>query len=294
MSETIGFIGVGTMGGPMASNLQRAGKRVVVHDVRREAAESLCDGGAVWADDLEAMRGETDLIVSSLPGPKEIEQVAFAPGGLVGVLGQDALWIDTSSNSVALARRLADACREAGSAFVDAPVTGGAVGARDGTLKIMAGGEDAALARARAVLDVIGATVVHTGESGTGCAMKLVLNFLSITATGAVAEALTLGRASGLSLDTLLSVLEGSYGDMAALRDTVAAASGPRVWEFAADLARKDVALAVELADGLGMPSHYGEVTVRLLDECLADRDAPNDVWSMVEAYERRARVSIV
>ena len=293
MTEAVGFIGVGTMGGPMASNLQRAGKRLIVHDIRREAAQTLCDDGARWVDDFEAMRRETDVIVTSLPGPKEIEQVAFGPSGLVGALGTGALWIDTSSNSVALAHRLAEACAATGSAFVDAPVTGGAGGAREGTLKIMAGGEDAALSRARAVLEIIGGTVVHTGEAGTGCAMKLVLNFLSISNTGVAAEALTLGRAAGLSLDTLLGVLKGSYGDSVVLGDTVDMARGARVWEFAADLGRKDVALAVELSESLDLPSPYGEVTVRLLDECLADPNAPNDVWSMVEAYERRAKVTI-
>ena len=93
MTDAVGFIGVGTMGGPMASNLQRAGKRLIVHDIRREAAETLCANGALWVDDFEAMRRETDVIVTSLPGPKEIEQVAFGPSGLVGALGTGALWI---------------------------------------------------------------------------------------------------------------------------------------------------------------------------------------------------------
>ena len=294
MTETIGFIGVGTMGGPMAANLQHAGKRVIVHDIRREAAKTLCDHGAIWVDDFQSMRRETDVIVTSLPGPPQIEQVAFDENGLVAALGSGALWIDTSSNSVSLAPRLAAACGEARSIFVDAPVTGGAVGAREGTLTIMAGGEDAAIARAKPVLDIIGGNTVHTGSIGTGCAMKLVLNFLSISTTGLVAEALTLGRASGLTLDTLLAVLTGGYGDSVVLHDTVACAKGARAWEFAASLARKDVALAVELSKQLNLPSPYGEMTVGLLDECLANSDSPDDVWSMVEAYERNANTQIV
>lgn len=282
------------MGGPMAANLQRAGKQVIVHDIRREAAEPLCEDGAIWVDDFASMRRETDIVVTSLPGPKEIEQVAFGENGMLDALGSGALWIDTSSNRVSLASRLAHACDETGSTFVDAPVTGGAAGAREGTLTIMAGGEDAAIARAQPVLEIIGARTVHTGRAGTGCAMKLVLNFLSISTTGLVAEALTLGRASGLTLETLLAVLSGGYGDSVVLHDTIACTRGARAWEFAASLARKDVALAVELSKELDLRSPYGEVTVGLLDECLANPGFPDDVWSMVEAYERNANTQII
>ena len=294
MAKNIGFIGVGTMGGPMATNLQNAGRRMIVHDIRREAAETLCDNGAVWVDDFDAMRREADIVVTSLPGPREIEQLAFGERGLVTALGSGALWIDTSSNRASLARRLARDCAETGSAFVDAPVTGGAVGAREGSLTIMVGGEKTDVERANPVLEIIGAKIVECGAPGNGCAMKLVLNFLSISTTGLVAEALTLGRASGLTLGTLLAVLGGGYGDSVVLHDTIACAKGTRTWEFAADLARKDVALAVELAKELELGSDYGDVTVRLLDECIADPDSPNDVWSMVEAFERRANVKIV
>jgi len=294
MDDSIGFIGLGTMGGPMAANLLQAGKKLVVHDICPETAKPLCEQGATWADDITDMRKHADVIISSLPGPKEIEQVGVSANGLVDALGEGGLWIDTSTNSVSLAKRLATACEAAGGSFVDAPISGGVMGARQASLKIMAGGTTAAFTRARPILDVIGSSVIHTGAAGTGAAMKLVLNFLSITSTGLVAEALTLGRASGLTSETLLTVLNGSYGDSATLRDTIETANGSRRWEFANVLARKDVALAVEHSEAIGLRSHFGEVIVRLLDECLSDRNAPDDVFSLVEAYERRADVSIV
>lgn len=293
MTSNIGFIGLGTMGEPMARNLQRAGKPLFVNDIRPDAAEALCDNGAVWVSDYAAMREHADVVVTSLPGPKEIEQVAFGDSGLISILGSGALWIDTSSNSVSLARRLASTCAEMGSAFVDAPVTGGAVGARDGSLTIMAGGEHADIDRAKEVLEIIGGNIVHTGTAATGCAMKLVLNFLSISTTGLVAEALTIGRSSGLSLETILAVLTGGYGDSVVLHDTIACAKDTRKWEFAGSLARKDVALAVELAKDMQLMCDYGELTVRLLDECLAEPGALDDVWTMVEAYEKRANLKI-
>ena len=293
MTSNIGFIGLGTMGEPMARNLQRAGKALFVNDIRPDAGEALCGNGAVWVSDYAAMREHADVVVTSLPGPKEIEQVAFGDNGLISILGSGALWIDTSSNSVSLARRLASACAEKGSAFVDAPVTGGAVGARDGSLTIMAGGEHADIDRAKEVLEIIGGNIVHTGTAATGCAMKLVLNFLSISTTGLVAEALTIGRSSGLSLETILAVLTGGYGDSVVLHDTIACAKDTRKWEFAGSLARKDVALAVELAKDMQLMCDYGELTVRLLDECLSEPGALDDVWTMVEAYEKRANLKI-
>ena len=101
MSETIGFVGVGTMGGPMAGNLQRAGKRVIVHDIRREAAEGLCEGGAEWVDDFRALRDRTDLVVTSLPGPKEIEQVAFGANGHPPIPPQLASMTSTPASTAA-------------------------------------------------------------------------------------------------------------------------------------------------------------------------------------------------
>ena len=293
MTESVGFIGIGTMGAPMAASLQRAGYRLVVSDVLREAAEALLAGGATWAEDVAALRREADVVVTMLPGPAEIEQVAFGPKGLVEAFAGGGLWIDMSSNSVELARRLAEACQQTGTRFVDAPVTGGAARARDASLTIMAGGDEAAFQRAKPLLDAMGAKVVHTGAAGTGCALKLILNFLSTTTAALVSEALTLGRSSGLSLETLMSVFEGGFGDSVVLQSIVACAKGPRRFEFAASLARKDVSLADQLATDLGLPSRFAGVTVGLLDEVLADSALLDDVFSLAAAAEGRAAVKI-
>jgi 3-hydroxyisobutyrate dehydrogenase len=294
MTDRIGFIGLGNMGAPMAANLLRERGELVVHDLRPAAAEGLCRQGAEWADDLRTLAGQVDVVVSSLPGPQQIEQVAFGETGLFSALRPGSLWIDASTNDPALVRRLASEAATVGSAFVDAPVTGGVIGARTATLKVMAGGEEADVERAQPVLAGIASCVCHTGPAGTGCAMKLIVNFLGITHTALAAEALCLGRASDLSSDTMLSVLEGCWGHNAMLDDIVGTAGNARHWGFALDLAKKDMALTAALADAHGLSTRYGKATRAALGSCGGSSSAEDDLWCVVDACERKAGVTVV
>jgi len=294
MTNRIGFIGLGNMGRPMAANLLRRLGGLIVHDLRPTAADELRTAGATWAGDIEALARQVEVVVTSLPGPQEIQRVAYGEAGLLSSLTPGSLWVDTSTNDPALARNLASEAAKRGSAFVDAPVTGGVIGARSATLKIMAGGEEADVARARAVLSAMASSVIHTGPAGTGSAMKLIVNFLGIAHTALAAEALALGRAGGLSADLMLSVLEGCWGDNAMLSDLVRTAGGERHWGFALDLAIKDMVLAATLAKSLGFPIRYGEVTREVLDACGRSAPASSDLWRLVEDRERDAKVSIL
>jgi 3-hydroxyisobutyrate dehydrogenase-like beta-hydroxyacid dehydrogenase len=294
MTDRIGVIGLGNMGRPMAANLLRHRGDLVVHDLRPTAADDLREEGAVWAGDPRTLAGQVEVVVTSLPGPRQIEQVAFGESGLFSTLPSGSLWIDTSTNDPALARRLASEALDRGCAFVDAPVTGGVIGARNATLKIMAGGEEKDIERARPVFSAIASSVIHTGPAGTGCAMKLIVNFLGIAHTALAAEALSLGRAGGLTPDVMLPILEGCWGDNAMLNDIVETAGGERHWGFALDLAKKDMALVATLADAHGLSTRYGDVTRAVLDACSRSAPAGSDLWRVVEDCERDAEASIV
>ena len=148
MTDRIGFVGLGNMGRPMAANLLRHRGDLIVHDLRPAAADDLREEGAVWAGDLQTLAGQVEVVVTSLPGPQQIQQAAFGEMGLFSTLPSGSLWIDTSTNDPALARRLASETAKRGIAFVDAPVTGGVIGARNATLKIMAGGTEKDVERA--------------------------------------------------------------------------------------------------------------------------------------------------
>ncbi len=294
MTDRIGFIGLGNMGAPMAANLLRERGDLIVHDVRPAAADDWRKQGAQWAGDRQALAGQVEVVVTSLPGPQQIQRVAFGEMGLISTLPSGSLWIDTSTNDPALARRLATEAANRGCAFVDAPVTGGVIGARNATLKIMAGGEEGDVERARPVLSAIASSVIHTGPAGTGCAMKLIVNFLGIAHTALAAEALSLGRASGLSPDIMLPVLEGCWGHNAMLNDIVQTAGGERNWGFALGLAKKDMALVATLADALNFSTRYGDVTRAVLESCSRSASADSDLWRVVDQCERDAEVSII
>jgi 3-hydroxyisobutyrate dehydrogenase-like beta-hydroxyacid dehydrogenase len=294
MTDRIGFIGLGNMGQPMAANLLRRHGALIVHDLEPAAAAELCGAGAQWAESLDALARQAEVVVTSLPGPPEIERVALGTPGLFSSLAPGSLWIDTSTNDPALARRLAAEAEERTVGFVDAPVTGGVIGARSATLKIMAGGTEADIERARPVLAAIATSVIHTGPVGTGSAMKLIVNFLGIAHTALAAEALALGRASGLTADLMLAVLDGCWGDNAMLSDIVETAGGDRHWGFALDLARKDMDLAARLAESHGLAGRTGEATREVLKACGRAAPAGSDLWRLVEDREREAGVSIL
>ena len=158
----------------------------------------------------------------------------------------------------------------------------------------MAGGEEKDIERARPVLSAIASSAIHTGPAGTGCAMKLIVNFLGIAHTALAAEGLSLGRAGGLTPDVMLPVLEGCWGDNAMLGDIVKTASGERHWGFALDLARKDMALVATLADSHNFSTRYGVVTRAVLESSSGSAPAGSDLWRVVEDCERDAEASIV
>ena len=160
----LGFIGVGNIGAPIAGQLLRAGYSLFVHDLRPEAAQSLLRAGAIWSNSAAALARECDVVATCLPGPVEMEQVCLGPDGIVSAINTDGLYIDHTTNSPLLVRRVYDILAARGVAMLDAPVSGGMEGAQTRDLLVMAGGEPAAFERARPLLDAIAKRVLYTGQ----------------------------------------------------------------------------------------------------------------------------------
>src|SRR5579862_7803330 len=179
----IGFIGLGNMGGPMALNMIKAGHALTVYDVRREAAEPHIAAGARWTDSAGGTAAETELVLTSLPGPKEIESAALGDGGIISGIRPGAVYADLSTNSPAVMRRLHALFKEKGVEVLDAPVSGGIPGARNATLAVMVGGDRAAFEKIKPALDAIGDKVSYIGECGAGSVAKLVHNMIAICST---------------------------------------------------------------------------------------------------------------
>lgn len=189
----IGFIGLGNMGGPMALNLIKAGHTLIVNDVRREAAAPHRQAGATWADSPQAVARESELILTSLPGPKEVETVALGADGIIHSAMPGIIYADLSTGSPTVMRKLHAAFKPKGVHVLDAPVSGGVWGAQRGTLQVMVGGDEAIYNEVKDVLKAVGDKVGYMGAIGSGTIAKLVHNMISIAARSLVAEGFTLG-----------------------------------------------------------------------------------------------------
>ncbi len=210
MRERIGFVGLGIMGRPMAKNLMAAGYEMVVHNRSHEKAEALAaNDSAEVADSPREVAERCAVVITMLPGPPEVERVVAGEDGLLAGAEEGSLIVDMSTSSPTLAEDLARRAGERGIGMLDAPVSGGDVGAIEGTLSIMAGGSEEDFERARPLFGVMGKTVTHTGPPGTGQVVKACNQVVVALAIEAVSEALVLGSKAGVDPAKILGVLSG-------------------------------------------------------------------------------------
>lgn len=266
MKPSVGMIGLGLMGGPMAQNLLHAGFPLVVWNRTRAKADDLVREGATLAADPREVAAQCDVLVTIVSDPPALEEVLFgAPGakeksGALDGLRPGSALVDSSTVSPELARRVARACAERGIDFLDAPVTGGTWGAKKGELVFMVGGQAEVLERVKPILEAMGKKFFLLGPNGAGQTVKLAMNLLLALQVDALAESLALVTAAGLQPERLIEVLQSSMG-RSALLDVKA----PMILknEFPASfplrLMHKDVRLALELAREHGIALPAGE-----------------------------------
>ena len=207
--EKVGFVGLGIMGAAMAKNLLGAGHELVVHNRTRAKAEGLAGHGAAVADSPKEVAERSNVIVTMLPGPPEVEEVIAGDNGLLEGSGEGSLIVDMSTSSPLLARELSRTAKGRGIGMLDAPVSGGDVGAIDGTLSIMVGGEEDDFERARPLFGVMGETVVHVGGAGAGQTVKACNQVVVALVIEAVSEALVLGSKGGADPEKVAEALSG-------------------------------------------------------------------------------------
>lgn len=293
----IGFIGLGNMGASMALNLMKAGHQLIVNDVRRQVAEPHLAGGAKWADSAAALAKEVEVVFTSLPGPREVEAVVLGEGGLIDAMKPGSLYIDLSTNSPTVVRQVHARLKARGIRMLDAPVSGGVVGARKATLAVMVGGSEADYNEIKPVLDGIGDKVSYIGEIGAGSVAKLVHNMIAICSTQLLAEAFTMGVKAGVTPEALLRAVQGgAYGQgmvlNAALPKMVFRGAFDRV-TFALKLARKDLGLATELGRELNVPMAIAAHTEQDFLEALNKGWGEKDSSATFMVQEERAGVKV-
>ncbi len=252
-SETVGFAGIGIMGSGMAANLVAAGHDVVVWNRTRAKAEAVA--GAKVADTPAALARDVGIVMVCVSDTPDVAEVLDGDNGLLDGLRQGSLVVDHSTISPSATVEFAARAGEKGAAWLDAPVSGGSEGAQRGTLSIMVGGSPTDLERARPYLEAVGTNITHVGPVGAGQTAKIVNQILVVVNQLAASEALLLAEAAGLDLeDTLAAVSGGAAGSW------MLSNRGPQMiqrdWRpgFTIDLQQKDLRLALEAADQLGVP----------------------------------------
>jgi 2-hydroxy-3-oxopropionate reductase len=209
MAEKVGFIGLGIMGMPMAKNLMEAGYELTVHNRSREPVDELAEDGAATASSPKEVAESSDVIITMLPDSPQVEEVVAGEEGVLEGIKEGALLLDMSTISPVVTEELAEAVEKKGASMLDAPVSGGDVGAIEGTLSIMVGGSEEDFERAKPLFEVMGKTVTHVGPSGAGQVVKAANQIVVALTIEAVSEALVLGSKGGVSPEKVLDVLSG-------------------------------------------------------------------------------------
>lgn len=256
--ETVGFIGLGNMGMGMAGNIQKADYPMVVYDLRQTAIQPFVTNGARQASSPAEVASLSEVIFTSLPGPKEVEEVATGKGGVLEGIKPGGIYVDLSTSRPTLIRRIEPLFRQKGAHVLDAPVSGGKTGAATRNLAVMVGGERAIYERIKPILDAFGDKVFYAGSIGAGSVCKLVHNMIGHGIRQAIAEGLTLGVKAGVDAEAVWECIRrGAVGRMSGLHEGVPRTVFRGTYEpasFALALARKDIGLATELGREFNVP----------------------------------------
>ena len=271
--ETVGFIGLGNMGMGMAASIQRADYPLVVHDVREAAAQPFVAAGARQAASAAEVARLSDVVFTSLPGPREVETVALGAGGVLEGIRAGSIYVDLSTSRPTLIRSIEPQFRAKGAHVLDAPVSGGKTGAASRNLAVMVGGEREIFERIKPLLDAFGDKVFYAGSIGAGSVCKLVHNMIGHGVRQAIAEGLTLGVKAGVEAEALWQcVRRGALGRMSSLHEGMPRTVFRGTFEppsFLLSLARKDISLATELGREFDVPMPVANLAEQMAIESL-------------------------
>lgn len=287
--KTIGYIGLGIMGSAMAGNLLKAGFGVVAHNRTQGKARPLLDAGAKWAASPAEAARRSDVVCVNVTDTPDVESVIFGDGGIVeGAAGRSGLVVvDHSTISPAATRDMARRLAERGIEFLDAPVTGGDVGARAGTLSIMVGGEASTLERVMPMLQAVGKTITHLGPAGAGQACKACNQILCAVNLMGVCEALGLAVREGIDVRKVLAVTTAGAGGSWSLANL-----GPRIAEgdmapgFMIDLILKDLAIVQAESKGTGLPMPATGLAAELFRAATMNGEGRSGTQAVSRVYE--------
>ncbi len=286
--ETLGFIGLGIMGKPMTQNLLKAGYPVIVHNRSRPAMEELAQAGATIAHSPKQVAQQADVVITCLPDSPDVETVILGSDGVLAGAKAGMLCIDMSTIAPATARKIYESLKANGIQSLDAPVSGGDIGAQQGTLSIMVGGDESAFQRALPIFRAMGKNIVHIGAAGAGQVTKACNQIVVALTVQAVAEALTLAKKSGVDPAKVREALLGGFA-----QSRVLDVHGDRMLKgrfqpgFTIDLHRKDMNIVLQTGREVSAPLLGSSQVTALMDCLIAQGKGAFDNAVLVELYEQ-------
>ncbi len=291
----IGFVGLGTMGGPMARNILRGGHAVRGFDTNPAAMAAHVEAGGTAATSPRHAAEGADVVVTMLPDGPDVERAVLGEGGVLAGLVRGAIYIDMSTIDPAVTRRVGAAVAAKGAHMVDSPVGKTADHAIAGTLTLMVGGEPEVISKVRPILDLMGKDFFYCGPLGMGEAMKLTNNFLAATLMAVSVEALVTGTKAGLKLDLMMDVMRTTmaWNNQLGVSLPKKALAGDFSLGFMVKLAQKDQRLAVGMAEALGSRTPVGKAAHDSLAEAAAAGLAELDVSALMKLREEQAGVVV-
>jgi 3-hydroxyisobutyrate dehydrogenase len=286
---SVGFIGLGNVGGKLAGSLLRNGIDLTVRDLDRDAAQPFLDGGAAWGESPKAMAEACDVMITCLPSPAASAAVMEADDGILAGLRPDSIWAEMSTTDEAEVKRLGAQVAAKGAAAVDCPVSGGCHRAATGNIAIFAGCDRPVFERMLPVLTVLGRRVLHTGQLGSASKLKVMTNYLATANLLTLCEALVTCKATGLDLNTTYEAIRISSGNSFVHEtESQVILNGSRDINFTMDLVIKDISLFQELADRAGVPLEISPLMIDIFKDGAArygDREwSPNIIRRLEEA----------
>ena len=294
MSQALGFVGVGKMGGPMAARLLEAGHALTVYDIREEAMAPLIARGAGRASSSREVANTADVVFFSLPEPKDVQGEAIGTAGVIAG-SRTKILVDLSTTGPRVIGIVTNALAGKGIEVIDAPVSGGVAGASKGTLAVMASGAPIAMQRVAPLLTIFGKVFVVGEQPGQGQVMKLANNLLSATSLAVTAEAMVMGVKAGLDPQLMIDVINSGTGRNSASETKFPISILPRrfAYGFATGLMEKDVSLCIAEAEALHAPMFIGPA-VRSIWQLAKDELGPeSDYTEIIRCLERRAGVEV-
>ncbi|MBE3553605.1 MAG: NAD(P)-dependent oxidoreductase [Thermicanus sp.] len=290
----VGYIGLGTMGLPMARHLIEAGHEVWVVSRSRGPIEKAISWGAKEAESPYDLAGKAEFLFSALPMPDTVEEVFLGENGVIAGGKEGLIIADHSTVSPALNRKIYEKGKEKGISYLDAPVSGGPMGAEAGTLTIMCGGEEEAFRKVKPLLEAMGKLIVRVGEIGSGSVVKLINNLLAGIHTVALSEAFVMGAKAGIDPEVMRRIIKASTGHSYMIDRTLDLIQDRDFAQrFSIRLLHKDIKIALRLAEELGIPLRVGKVSGEYIGKAEEAGYGPLDMAALIRPLEEETGIEV-